>query len=71
MAPAAGTAANTKHASDMAPATGTSTTTKHASAAPKKPKGATGLCEDGTYTTSKNKQGACSSHGGLKEWLKK
>jgi uncharacterized protein DUF3761 len=30
------------------------------------PKDATGQCKDGTYTTAKTKQGACSSHGGIK-----
>ena len=33
------------------------------------PAGATGMCGDGTYTMSKTKSGACSSHGGVKKWL--
>jgi len=33
------------------------------------PAGATGMCNDGTYTMAKNHQGACSSHGGVKKWL--
>jgi hypothetical protein len=37
----------------------------------KAPAGATGECKDGTYTTSASKEGACSSHGGVKKWLAK
>ena len=33
------------------------------------PKGATGLCKDGTYTMSKTHSGACSHHGGVSKWL--
>lgn len=33
-----------------------------------KPAGATGACGDGTYTMAKSKSGACSNHGGVKEW---
>src|SRR6266851_780173 len=36
--------------------------------AAKKPKDATGQCEDGSYTRAKTQQGACSSHGGVKTW---
>lgn len=32
------------------------------------PANATGLCNDGTYTTSASKKGACSKHQGVKEW---
>jgi len=38
-------------------------------AAGKAPKGATAKCADGTYSTAKNKQGACSAHGGVAEWI--
>jgi hypothetical protein len=37
-------------------------------AAQTKPKNATGQCKDGTYTTAKSKEGACSSHGGVTTW---
>ena len=32
------------------------------------PAGATGLCNDGTYYNGASKKGACSHHGGLKDW---
>ncbi|HZZ94907.1 MAG TPA: DUF3761 domain-containing protein [Usitatibacter sp.] len=37
----------------------------------KAPAGATGECKDGSYTTAAQKEGACSSHGGVKKWLAK
>lgn len=33
------------------------------------PAGATAMCKDGTYSTSKVHTGACSHHGGVSEWL--
>jgi flagellar biosynthesis GTPase FlhF len=33
-----------------------------------KPKNATAKCTDGTYSTAKTKQGACSGHGGIAVW---
>lgn len=33
------------------------------------PAGATGKCNDGTYTKAQSQQGACSSHGGVAQWF--
>jgi hypothetical protein len=33
------------------------------------PAGSTGECKDGSYTTATSKRGACSGHGGVKEWM--
>jgi hypothetical protein len=33
-----------------------------------KPADATAQCQDGTYSTAKSKQGACSGHDGIKTW---
>ncbi|TVT09381.1 DUF3761 domain-containing protein [Amycolatopsis bartoniae] len=33
------------------------------------PAGATAHCKDGTYSFSKHRQGTCSGHGGVAEWL--
>jgi hypothetical protein len=35
----------------------------------KAPAGSTGECKDGTYTQSSSREGACSSHGGVKTWM--
>ena len=32
--------------------------------------GVTAQCNDGKFTTSKQSQGACSGHGGVKYWMK-
>jgi len=32
------------------------------------PKGAKGVCKDGTYTKATMKSGACSKHGGVAKW---
>ena len=37
----------------------------------KAPKGATGLCKDGTYTKDTNRATACEGHRGLKTWYGK
>jgi hypothetical protein len=34
------------------------------------PKGSTGECKDGSYTSAETKRGACASHGGVKDWYK-
>ena len=33
------------------------------------PAGATALCNDGTYSFSQHRQGTCSHHGGVAQWL--
>lgn len=33
------------------------------------PAGATAQCKDGTYSSSKHHEGACSHHGGVAQWL--
>lgn len=38
-------------------------------AAPAPPAGATAKCNDGTYSFSQHRQGTCSSHGGVANWL--
>jgi hypothetical protein len=35
----------------------------------KKPAGATARCGDGSYSFSQHRQGTCSHHGGVAEWL--
>jgi hypothetical protein len=34
------------------------------------PAGACAQCEDGTYSFSQNRRGACSRHGGVRVWLR-
>ena len=50
-----------------APATGKASDPALAAAAPA-PSASTGQCKDGTYTTNETKKGACSGHGGVKNW---
>jgi|SRR5574344_2099795 hypothetical protein len=33
------------------------------------PRGATAICQDGTYSFSRNRRGTCSHHGGVATWL--
>lgn len=33
------------------------------------PEGATAICNDGTYSFSRNRRGTCSHHGGVRKWL--
>jgi hypothetical protein len=33
------------------------------------PAGATAQCQDGTYSFSEHRQGTCSHHGGVAQWL--
>jgi hypothetical protein len=39
------------------------------STAPAAPTGATAQCKDGTYSSAKNRSGACGGHGGVANWL--
>ena len=32
------------------------------------PKGSTGECKDGSYTSAATKRGACAGHGGVRDW---
>ena len=34
------------------------------------PDGSTAKCNDGTYSTDKNRKTACSANGGIAKWLK-
>lgn len=34
------------------------------------PAGATAECRDGTYSFSRSRRGTCSSHGGVRRWLR-
>ncbi len=42
--------------------------TKKTATKTEKPAGATGECNDGTYTKAKSQRGACSKHDGVKTW---
>jgi hypothetical protein len=37
--------------------------------APARPAGATAQCADGAYSFSQHRQGTCSGHGGVAQWL--
>ena len=54
-----------KLAAKSAPAAKDTTPSKSAAS----PAGATGLCNDGSYTKAAHRTGACSKHGGVKQWL--
>jgi hypothetical protein len=45
-----------------------SSATVRAGAPKDAPKGTTGVCVDGSYTSAAERQGACSGHDGVKEW---
>lgn len=48
----------------------TATTAPVVAPIPGAPAAATALCNDGTYSNSKHRSGSCSSHKGVKQWLK-
>ena len=67
------------HHGGVAVASGPSATTETRSAreipppaapAPGAPADASALCNDGTYSQTKHRSGACSHHGGVKQWYK-
>jgi hypothetical protein len=64
-------ASGTQAAPAPAPAakTPSSTTAKTGTAKNTDPTGAIAKCKDGTYSHAKGHSGACSSHGGVAEWL--
>jgi uncharacterized protein DUF3761 len=50
------------------------TTAKHADGSARRPQApgparATAQCADGTYSFSRHRQGTCSAHGGVRQWL--
>jgi serine/threonine-protein kinase len=45
------------------------TTAAPAPASPPEPEGATAICNDGTYSYAQHRRGACSHHGGVRQWL--
>jgi hypothetical protein len=62
--PATKTAAKAKDTTSASSASATTTAASKGA-----PTGATGLCNDGSYTKTAHKAGACSHHGGLKTWM--
>jgi len=61
-------AKSTAKAKDTTSSQGTAATTTTA-ASKGAPAGATGLCNDGSYTKAAHRSGACAHHKGVKQWL--
>ena len=61
-------AKSTTKAKDTTSSQGTAATTT-AAASKGAPAGATGLCNDGSYTKAAHRSGACAHHKGVKQWL--
>jgi uncharacterized protein DUF3761 len=59
---------STAKAKDTTSSQGTAASTTTA-ASKGAPAGATGLCNDGSYTKSAHRSGACAKHKGVKQWL--
>jgi len=68
--PAKGSAA-AKNATPAAPAAATSATQTPTAAQTPAPAAQRATCKDGTMYTGASRQGACSGHKGVAEWLKK
>lgn len=63
-------AKTTKAADKLAAKSATSDVKQAAKSANNDAAGATAKCKDGTYSHAASRQGACSRHGGVAEWLK-
>jgi hypothetical protein len=69
--PASGEASAGSHTRAEAPPTRTAgEIPAPAPPAPGAPAGASARCNDGTYSNTQHRSGACSHHGGVKEWYK-
>ncbi len=62
-------AKSTAKAKDTTSSQGTAAATTTTAASKGAPAGATGLCNDGSYTKSAHRSGACAKHKGVKQWL--
>src|SRR3954464_15555294 len=66
---AAAPPAATKATPPAAPKSAPKETAPKPKAQASRPADATAECTDGTFSTAKTKQGACSRHGGVKTWF--
>ncbi len=53
---------------DSAPASTTKSSTSAPTSSNAAPAGSTAQCKDGSFSSAKTKQGACSGHGGIATW---